>query len=296
MDIEIRDYEVISSGDTRTGVVAQELMLIRPDLVEMGEDGMYRVREIGSWELVKAIQEQQDQIEELRRQVLGESTAIESSESSESSSSILGNNVLESTSSAGILAKIQTIFEEFKDLVSTLSMTKGTDLVSGKEYLSIDSDVRITGDLFAKDLNIVNLNVGGNIQAGLITVDTIENSINVLGASCYNPETNTSDDVLCQDQTLYLQNNRSGNLDILDGTLIIEPSGLATINGDLEVTGTIKSENVETNTMTIKESKTPDGLTDTCQVGEMTWDQDYIYVCTSENTWRRSKLEQVPQY
>jgi hypothetical protein len=257
---------------------------------------MYRVREIGSWELVKAIQEQQDQIEELRRQVLGESTAIESSESSESSSSILGNNVLESTSSAGILAKIQTIFEDFKDLVSTLSMTKGTDLVSGKEYLSIDSDVRITGDLFAKDLNIVNLNVGGNIQAGLITVDTIENSINVLGASCYNPETNTSDDVLCQDQTLYLQNNRSGNLDILDGTLIIEPSGLATINGDLEVTGTIKSENVETNTMTIKESKTPDGLTDTCQVGEMTWDQDYIYVCTSENTWRRSKLEQVPQY
>ena len=27
----------------------------------------------------------------------------------------------------------------------------------------------------------------------------------------------------------------------------------------------------------------------------MTWDENYIYVCTSENTWSRSKLETVPQ-
>ena len=67
------------------------------------------------------------------------------------------------------------------------------------------------------------------------------------------------------------------------------------LDGNLEVTGTVKSDTVEADTVIIKETKTPDlELGPQCKPGEMTWDQDYIYICTSENMWSRSKLELIP--
>ncbi|MFA6405092.1 MAG: tail fiber domain-containing protein, partial [Candidatus Paceibacterota bacterium] len=56
-NIPIRDYTVISSGDKRTGVIAQELLANYPELVSMGTDGYYGVKEINSWKLIKGIQE-----------------------------------------------------------------------------------------------------------------------------------------------------------------------------------------------------------------------------------------------
>ena len=239
---------------------------------------------------INAIKEQQIQIEELRNLLIDEGKILESTESGESLD-------ISTTDTAGILAEIQTIFEEFKEMILTIGMASQTDEF-GNNYLSIDSDVRMLGDLnVLGDTMTSNLTVTGNLQAGTIEIDTVENSINVLGVSCYNEETDETSEYCVEmtDQTLYLQKTLSGNLDVFNGKLVIEPNGTMKLDGNLEVTGTVKSDTVETDTVIIKETKTPDiELGSQCEPGEMTWDQDYIYVCTSENTWSRSKLELIP--
>lgn len=37
-------------------------------------------------------------------------------------------------------------------------------------------------------------------------------------------------------------------------------------------------------------SEPPASSTSTGQVGKITWDSDYIYVCIATNTWKRSRL------
>jgi hypothetical protein len=56
-NFQIKDYNVIASGDTTTGVIAQELLLSHPELVSLGADGMYKVQMPNQWKLIKAIQE-----------------------------------------------------------------------------------------------------------------------------------------------------------------------------------------------------------------------------------------------
>jgi len=155
--------------------------------------------------------------------------------------------------SAGILAQIQEIFEEFKALLATLGMVAHTD-ENGRNYLSIDSDVNM-----AANLNVLgktttsDLTVTGNVQAGMIEIDTIENSINVLGIPCYNPETGETNEECAEmsDQTLYLQKTLSGNLDVFNGKLVIEPNGTAKLDGSLEVSGTVKAQDVQTKQIVI---------------------------------------------
>jgi hypothetical protein len=182
-------------------------------------------------------------------------------------------------------------------MILTLGMTSHTD-TDGTNYLSIDSNVKMAANLnVLGETTTTDLTVTGNLQAGMIQIDTLENSINVLGVSCYNEETGETNEECLEmtDQTLYLQKTSSGNLDVFNGKLVIEPNGNMKLDGDLEVTGTFKSEAVEADTVIISETKTPDiELGSECQPGEMTWDKDYIYVCTSENMWSRSRLELIP--
>lgn len=56
-DFRIRDYTVIASGDTMTGVIAQEMLTAHPELVTQGADGMYSVQLPNQWKVIKAIQE-----------------------------------------------------------------------------------------------------------------------------------------------------------------------------------------------------------------------------------------------
>jgi len=69
LGIPIRDYTVIASGDNKTEVIAQELLEKYPELVHEDNDGYYMVDGMNNWKLVKAIQEQQQQIDELRQQI-----------------------------------------------------------------------------------------------------------------------------------------------------------------------------------------------------------------------------------
>ncbi len=57
MRFRIRDYAVRASGDLMTGVIAQEVLNVAPEMVSLGEDGYYKVKEVNKWKLVRAIQE-----------------------------------------------------------------------------------------------------------------------------------------------------------------------------------------------------------------------------------------------
>ncbi len=61
----IREYDVKSSGDHMTGVIAQEVMDDYPELVKMGNNGFYTVELPSTWQLVKGIQELDIKIQDI---------------------------------------------------------------------------------------------------------------------------------------------------------------------------------------------------------------------------------------
>ena len=68
-NIPLKDYTVIKTAERVMGPIAQELLETYPELVTTGEDGYYRVSSLGSWTLVKAIQEQQVIIESQKTEI-----------------------------------------------------------------------------------------------------------------------------------------------------------------------------------------------------------------------------------
>jgi hypothetical protein len=56
-DMRVRDYTLKVDDARLTGVIAQELIKTHPDMVHMGDDGLYTVDAPNPWKLVKAIQE-----------------------------------------------------------------------------------------------------------------------------------------------------------------------------------------------------------------------------------------------
>jgi hypothetical protein len=65
----------------------------------------------------------------------------------------------------------------------------------------------------------------------------------------------------------------------------------------LDVAGAIKSTSTITATgaisasgLTVTSSYTPSSATSTGVAGQITWDANYVYVCTAANTWRRATL------
>jgi streptogramin lyase len=62
--IKVREYNVLASGDQVTGVIAQEIMQIHPDLVTVGASGMYSVEMPNTWQIVRAIQELDQKFED----------------------------------------------------------------------------------------------------------------------------------------------------------------------------------------------------------------------------------------
>lgn len=65
MDFRIREYDVLASGDHMTGVVAQEVMEVYPELVRMGGNGFYTVEIPSTWQVIKGIQELKISIDDL---------------------------------------------------------------------------------------------------------------------------------------------------------------------------------------------------------------------------------------
>jgi hypothetical protein len=63
-------------------------------------------------------------------------------------------------------------------------------------------------------------------------------------------------------------------------------------SGNLGIGTTSPTEklDVDSDTIRIRGTKTPASQTEACEVGEMAWDTNYIYVCTSTDNWARATL------
>jgi hypothetical protein len=57
LNIPLKDYTVIKTGERVTGPIAQEVQQTYPELVSQGDDGYLQVSELSSWMVIKAIQE-----------------------------------------------------------------------------------------------------------------------------------------------------------------------------------------------------------------------------------------------
>lgn len=62
----VRDFTWKASGQRATGVIAQELELTHPDMVRMGSDNYLQAFGPSEWKIVRAIQELQSEIDELK--------------------------------------------------------------------------------------------------------------------------------------------------------------------------------------------------------------------------------------
>jgi hypothetical protein len=92
-----------------------------------------------------------------------------------------------------------------------------------------NGDLVVGTDLIVNGKTIMNeATFTGDVQMGQMSFNTLENSLNVLGASCVRPD-GTLDDALCQTQSLFLMKNKAGNLNIFDGKVVLKP------NGDMQV-------------------------------------------------------------
>ena len=67
MKLRVKDFAVKASGEEMTGVIAQEVQEIMPELVREGNDGYLMVSEIKHWKLIKAIQELKAENEALEK-------------------------------------------------------------------------------------------------------------------------------------------------------------------------------------------------------------------------------------
>ncbi|MBN1162773.1 hypothetical protein JXA34_03455, partial [Patescibacteria group bacterium] len=159
------------------------------------------------------------------------------------------HGVDESTESAseGLLAQMQSILEEFKDLLTSLGLRKETD-EEGNDILTIETDMNVLSDA-----TFNNVSITGDLTLGMMRFDTLNNALNVTGPECYNETLGFINTVLCEAQTLFLQKELAGNVNFFDGKVVFEP------NGDMRITGKLEAREIQTEKLNIL------GITDESQ-------------------------------
>ena len=65
----MRDFNMKVNGERQTGVIAQELKTVHPEMVRMGSNGFLMVDSPNPWVLIKAIQEQQTAIQDQQKEI-----------------------------------------------------------------------------------------------------------------------------------------------------------------------------------------------------------------------------------
>jgi hypothetical protein len=134
--------------------------------------------------------------------------------------------------------EMMSTFSEFQTYANGLGLSTTTNEAGGP-VLAVASDFAVTGATSLSDTTITGeLNVGG------IKLDPVENSLNVQGPACINKEIDIHNEFLCDAQTLYIQKSLTGNIDLFNGAIVIEPNGHITINGVVDAEVIIADEYV----------------------------------------------------
>jgi hypothetical protein len=176
---------------------------------------------------------------------------------------------LEETPISSLDFSVEEKIDSLKEMVETLSIS----IEDGK--LVISSDTTISGNLLAN-----NVAITGNLKIGTMSFDSLENSIEVLGPECSSEDSEGSSS--CETNKLSLMPNKSGNIEVFGGEIKLTPNG------------TFTTKKVETNSLKVSPVTELESGSD-CDKGEIkigTVDEkSFIFVCTSENTWKRASLE-----
>ena len=178
-------------------------------------------------------------------------------------------NTLSNAVGALNLASLQDIYNNFNNALQNLSMS----VEDGK--LVVNSGFTVTGDAL---FNVAKFT--GDVAMGQITVDTLNNAINIKASSCVDMDGNLNE-ANCETNKLSIMKNKAGNVDFFDGKAVVNPKG--------EVLG----EKVQAKSFRSSDSSTPSGSA-TCSPKDFKFGEDsgkaYIFYCTSDSKWVRSEL------
>ena len=130
-----------------------------------------------------------------------------------------------------ILIAIESIFQEIKNFVAAL----GLSVDESTETLISESNFTVLGDTTLADVTVT-----GDLAVGFMSLDSVENSIGIVGPSCYSEITGEIiDEELCGTQALKLQAGLAGNVDVFDGKIVLSP------DGSISTMGVVRADSVE---------------------------------------------------
>jgi len=136
----------------------------------------------------------------------------------------------EATGQTTIIAMVQTTW--WQDTIQGSLALNWDTTDSTVEYLQ-NADTTITGTQTTEgdSSNVLgtstfyNVNVTGDLMVGLMKVDSLNNSIGVVGVACYDTRTDSINQNLCNSQALYIQKELAGGVDIFNGKITFNPNG-----------------------------------------------------------------------
>ena len=108
----------------------------------------------------------------------------------------------------------------------------------------------------AGSTTLYDTTITGTFNVGLMQIDSLTNAINVQGPSCYNKETNNKNTELCEDQKLSLMSTLTGNIDIFDGAIVLEPDGTITATEVVAGSYSVKSDSNTAGTAVLNAGET----------------------------------------
>lgn len=93
----------------------------------------------------------------------------------------------------------------------------------------------VLGTATFKDVVVEN-----DLSIGSINIESATNNIQINGADC------SANETLCDSQTLHLQKNLAGNIDLFNGKVTMS------VNGDIKTAGTITAKKIITEEYSVK--------------------------------------------
>jgi len=148
-----------------------------------------------------------------------------------------------------LLKGLQEQQGQINNILNTLT-TLNVQGITG-DNVQVNNDINVLGTSTFNDVTVT-----GELKVGSISIDSLTNSLQIVGPNC------SSNETLCQEQTLKLQNNLAGNVDIFNGKMVLETDGTMTIQGTLNAEKVnAKEYNVDLQGQTIGSGTLPKGDT-----------------------------------
>ena len=151
MQIKVRDYTVRASGEQTTGVIAQELAPIAPQMVRSNSNGLLSVSLPSPWILLKAIQEVNNKIDSIEQVTTQSLSQL-------------------SIAREALVSPLASIDEIHTNIISPLAPNQDHVLIKGN--LAVDGSATISGSLTANSLQTT----ADATVAGTLTAQTVDSS------------------------------------------------------------------------------------------------------------------------